>query len=362
MPRHDLGQHLLVKFPRVNELHGRVVCSVVGNEVYVIRTPDGDLYAEDYSERGGDVEKVLVRDGVGVVPPGARGARVYDFRGPLSAARLVPVFAEADVEAQAERRARGWPEPGAEPPAPEPEAGRRNLRGAPGLPLAGASRDPPLARGDSGVPIPGPAALGALGQVGGGAHRSAELSRGGFEKVNDEEVRNLGEDNANYLDDARTLAVAYDHSGQRHRDFRSAVPLLTQDAWADFPVRGPRTTLWVLRFMSEQGTTPRGWHKKWRTEMRLQLSDQGVSLHELACEFLEHLVCFDQTNAPNLAAAEAAARQLQLVEERWRERAIGSTDGLDHQDIAVFAGRATRGNLCICPSLQEWVAAELQKE
>lgn len=212
--------------------------------------------------------------------------------------------------------------------------------------------------------IPGLGALGSLGHVGGAVPRTTGGTRDDRpqERVDDEDAGVRLDPPEAHLDDARTLAVAYDPSGQRHRDFRIAVPLLMQDAWPDFPVRGPRTTLWVLRFMSEQGTTPRGWHQKWRTEMRLQLSDQGVSLHKLSCEFLEHLVCFDQTNAPNLAAAEAASRQLQLVEERWRERAIGSSDGLDHQDIAVFSGRATRGNLCICLALEEWVAAELQKE
>eukprot|EP00974_Lingulodinium_polyedra_P097645 9465705-Lingulodinium_polyedra.AAC.1 len=115
--------------------------------------------------------------------------------------------------------------------------------------------------------------------------------------------------------------------------------------------------------MAEQAGSCRGWHQRWRAEMRLQAHDQGVSMHEVCCDILDALCSYDQLNAANLAAAEHAARQLQLVEEKWKDRTSSSADSQEQQqDMYLYAGRATRGNLCICPLLQEWVAAELAKE
>eukprot|EP00974_Lingulodinium_polyedra_P100684 9752359-Lingulodinium_polyedra.AAC.1 len=96
--------------------------------------------------------------------------------------------------------------------------------------------------------------------------------------------------------------------------------------------------------------------------MRLQPQDQGVAMHEVCCDILDALCSYDQLNAANLAGAEHAARQLQLVEEKWKDRANASADRLEQQqDMYLFAGRATRGNLCMCPAFQERVAAELAK-
>ena len=76
---------------------------------------------------------------------------------------------------------------------------------------------------------------------------------------------------------------------------------------------------------------------------------------------LETPACYDQLNRPNVAAAELAARDLQVAGERYRERIAGNSD--DRLDSHQARGTdLARGNLCIMPALTEWIASELPKE
>jgi hypothetical protein len=164
-------------------------------------------------------------------------------------------------------------------------------------------------------------------------------------------------------DDVRTLPVRYNVAGYRQREFRDMLNLATEDPWPDFPVRGPRTCRWVLQFMLEHGGTPRGWHQRWKADAKLQQTDAGVALHEVCCFILESMCTYDQLNAPNLASGEHAARQVQLVEERWKDRLIGSAENQDAMvDMHLYSGQATRGTICVAPQLQEWISEELRKE
>jgi len=164
-------------------------------------------------------------------------------------------------------------------------------------------------------------------------------------------------------DDCRTLAVRFDRTCKRHREFRAFIEQISQDDWEDWPIQGPRTTAWVLQFMLEHGGTPRGWHRRWMAEPRLSQVDKGVDVHELACIALEALCCYDQINAPNLASAEHLCRQLQLVEERYKDRRPGSFEGHDAEaDFHLYAGSETRGILRVAPALSKWVAEQLQCE
>eukprot|EP00973_Karenia_brevis_P051814 7198587-Karenia_brevis.AAC.1 len=72
--------------------------------------------------------------------------------------------------------------------------------------------------------------------------------------------------------------------------------------------------------MLAQAGTPKGWHAKWVNLCKLQHTDNGVSLHEAMCNLLELMVCYDQLNAAGLASGEIAARQIQMVEDKWKDR------------------------------------------
>ena len=161
--------------------------------------------------------------------------------------------------------------------------------------------------------------------------------------------------------DVRILSVLYETTGERFRDFAAAVQILESIEWSDSPVRGPCTVLWVVRFMKQHGGTPSGWHQRWMVNCRLQTTDSGVALHEHFCKTLEIMVCFDQLAVGALASAEYCCRQIQMVEERWRERVAGATDDLT-AEATLFSGAFSRGTICVCPALQAWIAEELKKE
>ena len=84
-------------------------------------------------------------------------------------------------------------------------------------------------------------------------------------------------------------------------------------------------------------------------------------MHESACRCLEIMVCFDQNQVGALASAEFLCRQIQNVEHRWKERAVGALGEQSHE-ANLFAGQVNRGTLCISPQLLEWVADESRKE
>ena len=107
-------------------------------------------------------------------------------------------------------------------------------------------------------------------------------------------------------------------------------------------------------------------HSRWRSEARLQEHEPGVQEHERACRALEELLCFDQCNGGNLAAAELLARSIQVQQERYRDRSAGgsaSSAGPESVDTHLYMGsEATRGNVCVCPLLQDWTSTQLSKE
>ena len=134
-------------------------------------------------------------------------------------------------------------------------------------------------------------------------------------------------------------------------------------AFADWPVPGPRTAMWCLRFMAENAGTPRGWHSKWKADCRLQNHDVGVQAHETACALLEMAATYDQLQLGNLAHIECLVRELQMVEEKWRDRVVSTDPSGDAEfNIQLFLRGQPRGNLCICPLLQKFLSEQLAAE
>ena len=366
-----------------NLYHGRFLLAAVQTDPqeWITVTPDGDTYPEDLSTRSREVAEVRDRGSQQIIPFGMRGDRIYDFDQVVTEAQLDLLVADATVLARQERTRRGLPEPvvaadavvdggagGGEPPAADggalggaPDAAARGGGARPGgdggvmVGLGGHVGGAPAVRGDVSGLAPGSMggldALGALvGMDGGSGAITPGRPRGGLLH---------GGAGAG---DLRTLPCKYDHNGHRSRDFSEAVQLLEEVQFDDFPIKGPRTVAWCLRFMLSNGGTPRGWHTKWRSEGRLLATDGGVQTHDGACQLLEVMCCYDQLNVGNLACAELVCRQLQLTEERWRERFTSADSADSESNLHLYLGGASRGNLCISPMLQEWIADELRKE
>jgi hypothetical protein len=217
---------------------------------------------------------------------------VNDFRVQPSPAQVDMLVLEGVREALLERVRRGIPEPvvagaGALVPAMVPPVAPLPIAGAHvggglvgdlgGVPLGGAAGHvgefgllpglgvgagvlpggvgrlvpPPVGRG--GVPVAGVGALAAAIGIGGGVVPGALPLVGGLLGGGVGGVADAAADATLDGEDPRTLAVAYDGNGQRHRDFREAATQMPTTVLAEFPVAGPRTPEWVSRLLLENG-------------------------------------------------------------------------------------------------------------
>ena len=147
----------------------------------------------------------------------------------------------------------------------------------------------------------------------------------------------------------------------------------------DWPVDGPRSTLWVLGFLAKfSGGGPEAYHRWWRSITRLTMADWGVPEHFQICRYLQLGGEWDQLDLGNLAMAEAITRRLQLIEYQYRERARESQRGgaqggaassavtglgmMGPEEADLFDGVGRiHSVVCVAPPLVEWISAELRK-
>ena len=106
----------------------------------------------------------------------------------------------------------------------------------------------------------------------------------------------------NTFRDVRTLRLLYDRQGQRFIAFQQAVSQCEHHTLADWPIPGPSTVMWVLKWIVARGGTPLAWHAAWKNNGRLQDSEAAVLHHE--SRILETSLCYDQLNVASLAVLE----------------------------------------------------------
>ena len=214
---------------------------------------------------------------------------------------------------------------------------------------AGGVPPPPPAPVPGGVPNGGVAALQAAA-LGGGVGAAAPTAVG----------QALAIRGGAPTGDARVLLVLYDTTGERFRNFSESVQYLEIVKWPDTPVKGPVTVLWCCRFMKINGGFPPAWHHRWLALAKVQNSEPGVQTHDVFCRTLEIMLCFDQLLLGSLASAEFVCRQIQLVGEKYKEKAGSNASVELVQEQHLFGGHSSRTNLCICPDLSAWIAEEIR--
>ncbi|CAK0800960.1 unnamed protein product, partial [Prorocentrum cordatum] len=180
--------------------------------------------------------------------------------------------------------------------------------------------------------------------------------------------------------DPRVMATVLDARGLRDMPFSDAVKRQTETPRADWPAKGPRTTMWVLHFMLRMAGGAMAWHNRWMAMMQALETDDTAKLRETLCRAIETSLCHDQLIICELASYEFLSRQLQLVEERFFEERARRThpapkakgqakDGAAaaaadvSSEIGHFLGTGeAMGNLCICPALMDWIADQMKSE
>ena len=370
------GDFVLVQYgiegPR--ELHERLLLSDVleDQRSYAVATPHGDEYDEDLTGADGMISNVWATLVQGLLPFGVREAEIVRFTALPARLELL------DMAARAARRhgvpapralvpnLGGHPEPAvpaahrvpladAAPGGPRPPAGpRAGARDAGGAERGGEDGHlrPGPPRGDGARPA-GAADLPG-GGGGGGLQALAAALAGPQEEAG-------GPGAGDPEGDARTVAVCFDEAGQRFREYREGVRRCSEETWGDWPIRGPRTVVWLLRFFRDNGGSPVAYFSKFKAEGKLNATDPGIDEMERACRCLETMICYDQLNAGNIACAELLARSIQMVAEKYRERFVGDKEGSEERHL-LMGTHAVRGNLPICPLLSDWLSDELRKE
>lgn len=357
--------------------HARIVLCFVGSDAlggkwHHILTPDGDMYDEDLAMVSADLISVEQWGAGRTLPVGVVAGNVYDFRAIPTSANLHVLVGDAVRYAILERLRSGLTVPAAVPAAAAAPAGPGVL--------------PPVIGGGVGGVGGGAFGGAAAGGVGGGIAALAAVLGGpavpivaplmaplvappallapavlaaGAPMVLAAPIAAAAPPPAD--GDIRIHPPLRNSLGERNIDFRVAVERLSLVTWPDSPMKGPATIGWVLNFMLVHGGTPRGWHQKWKTLGKFTDTDAGVAAHESFCHLLEVMTTYDQVNAGSLVCAEVAARNVQMTEERWKDRIAGGGNDVS-LDAHLYSGIGGRGNLCICPALNEWIADEMKKE
>ncbi|CAK0900570.1 unnamed protein product [Prorocentrum cordatum] len=157
--------------------------------------------------------------------------------------------------------------------------------------------------------------------------------------------------------DARVLPVLCDQTGQRFRAYTNAVGLLEEPRFDDFPVVGPRTTLWLCKFIRDQGNVPRTRTEKWMRDARVPDNDRVKHEHGSLMEILETALTYDQLDVSALASFEILSRRIQLLEEAYTSNPKAPRfEGSEH-----FQGLG-RKVAAVAPLLTSHVALQLQGE
>jgi hypothetical protein len=168
--------------------------------------------------------------------------------------------------------------------------------------------------------------------------------------------------------DARILPIRTGPTGIRHREWREVADNITEEVFEDWPIKGPRTSLWCAQFMRRRNSCA-DHHLMWRTTAKLQPEQWGVAEHETLLNIVEVAGGYDQLDLGNCAFAEAIFRRLQVIEWAYADklRDAGGTGGgskLEYEEIAAFSGRSghSENSLMVAPSLLEHVKLTVEKD
>ena len=157
-------------------------------------------------------------------------------------------------------------------------------------------------------------------------------------------------------EDVRSLPVRWNASGERYRTWENLVEVGREDAMADWPLAGPRTTLWMMRHMLRNGGSPAAFFGRATRDLRLQESDRSSHELELILNFFELAGGVDQLHLSNLVSVELLSRRLQLILDANSGSGPPVWEGSEH---FLGLGKRAKG---IAPSLSAHVASRLKDE
>jgi len=171
--------------------------------------------------------------------------------------------------------------------------------------------------------------------------------------------------------DNRVLPIKLNASGQRDIAMKDYVSQYQVKEFDDWPLQGPRSLHWVLRFCGAQtGGGPVARAQQLMAIAKLSFQDGGMNEYLLLARIIELGLQYDGLSVANLASFELMARRFQLLEEKYKTRIPESSKstGLDAEtDTALFLGLGLHSShgrhaICMMPELSAHVGDELAKE
>ena len=349
-----VGKRVLVEYnvggPRL--YHERLVAEWIREELYVVVTPDRDIYAEDLSISNPDIRTLKMKPSDRGLPAGVAAGEVYALPR-WGENQLRTLKEEAAAVAQEERGLA--PAVGAAPVA-------HGHGGADGgaLKWVAAEAMGQFSLGDevSGV---------TQQKVKGG--KTAHTLAGGesvfVECIAEEERGDFIK--RRQMQDARVLPLVMNPLGQPERSLRDAASGC-KEVVVKWSIAGPRTSKWCLNYLAIENLGFEGHHERVRQICKADAGSWGIQEHFQVSMALRQAILVDQLDAYNLLSIEVQFRRLQTIEFSYSEKAkeaeakaVGGRLSLEEQ--TCFGGVTRQySTLMICPDLLDHVKAETEKE
>ena len=116
----------------------------------------------------------------------------------------------------------------------------------------------------------------------------------------------------------------------------------------------------------EHGGTPMGHHVAWKASLGASVGpdDPIVHMHAEFSKLMQTMCTYDQLDGANLACGELVARQLQLCEEKYKDKILAQRGGggLQQDEGYFFTDMGSTRGIMVSPELTKWVAGRLQAE
>jgi hypothetical protein len=334
-----------------------------GEGWHIVLTPDYDIFPEQVSMQNDELAGFRLCPAGGGLPHGVTAASSYRFSGQPAAAMLAQFKLDAAYAAAA--MGGGLVAPGAAPVA-----------------VAAAA-------------VPGAVPNWVYVETKAGFNRGAQVVLDGSEVVRGEVgLKLVGVEwvcirdikvvaiavykGAEVAGDARLLPVKLQNMSREERTWRDVSSEVSEVAFPDWAVPGPRSTQWCVRFLNRRNGGPLDHHRWWVSNLGLKGDAWGTAEHETLMKVLDKLGRYDGLDLSNLAGAEVAFRRCQLIEFFYSDRGPGGSsggkgggkgnagkeeDGLHKMEPAIFLGshREFRDTM-VAPELMDYVSKEVERE
>ncbi|CAK0815118.1 unnamed protein product, partial [Prorocentrum cordatum] len=272
----------------------------------IIAKPQSDVYDEDYAGNSADIQGVRMA-AARAIPPGLDRGQTHRFRRDPTAVELVVFNVAAEQVCQDilanEAMLAGVPF------VPNPQGCLQPLSEfLDAAPLGGAAAAVP----DKWVTVESTDfnARGVVIQLTANAQISGDLAvftPPGHGAVVARNIHDLDEGVYKVLEavhDPRILKLAHHCDPRPRRRYAEAVRDMTESVVSNWPIPGPRTVHWCVVWLERRSSAPLSHHRRFTSTLNLKSDQWGVEQHGTALRALDELICFDGTDASNLAGVE----------------------------------------------------------